>query len=94
MRTKIKQLRHPEPGHPPLVGTQTTIKGWVRTVRNQKTFTFVEVNDGSTLSNFQVIVNPDLPHYQDILNQLSTGVSVSISGTLVESPGAEQHLEL
>lgn len=94
MRMKIKQLRHPEEGHPPLVGTQTTIKGWVRTVRNQKTFTFVEINDGSTLSNFQVIANPDLPHYQDLINQLSTGVSVSVTGTLVESPGKEQHLEL
>lgn len=94
MRMKIKQLRHPEAGQASLVGTLTTIKGWVRTVRNQKTFTFVEVNDGSTLSNFQVIANPDIPHYQDLINQLSTGVSVAITGKLVESPGKEQHLEM
>lgn len=94
MRMKIKQLRTPIPGTPSLVGTQATVKGWVRTVRNQKTFSFIEINDGSTLSNFQVIANPNLPHYQQTLDQLSTGVSVAITGTLVESPGKEQHLEM
>lgn len=95
MRMKIKQLRkQPEPGQPSLVGTQTTVKGWIRTVRNQKTFTFIEINDGSTLSNFQIIANPDLPRYQETIDQLSTGVSVSITGLIVENPGKEQHLEM
>jgi asparaginyl-tRNA synthetase len=94
MRTRIKQLKQPEPGRPSLVGTDITIKGWVRTVRNQKTFTFIEINDGSTLSNFQVIANPDLPNYSALMNQLSTGVSVAIDGTLVESPGKHQEFEL
>lgn len=94
MRMKIKQLRHPEPNQPPLIGTQVTVKGWIRTVRNQKTFSFVEINDGSTLSNFQIIANPDLQRYQETIDQLTTGVSVSATGTLVESPGKEQHLEM
>jgi asparaginyl-tRNA synthetase len=94
MRTRIKQLKNPGEARAALVGTEITIKGWVRTVRNQKTFAFVEVNDGSTLSNFQVVANPDLPGYEKIINQLSTGVSVSIKGTLKESPGQNQELEL
>lgn len=94
MRMKIKQLKHPEPGKPSLIGTDVQIKGWVRTVRNQKTFAFVEVNDGSTLSNFQVVVHAELTNFQKIMNQLTTGVSVAMSGTLVESPGENQQIEL
>jgi deoxyribonuclease-4 len=94
MRTRIKQLKYAEPGKPSLIGTQATVKGWIRTVRNQKTFAFVEINDGSTLSNFQVVVNADLPGYEKILEQLSTGVAVVISGTVAESPGKNQELEL
>jgi asparaginyl-tRNA synthetase len=94
MRTKIKQLKHTVPGQPSLAGTTVTIKGWVRTIRDQKAFTFIEINDGSTLSNFQIIANQDLPNYQKILSQLSTGTSVSITGIIKESPGDKQHLEM
>lgn len=93
MRTKIKELKHPLAGKS-FLGQEVTIKGWVRTVRNQKTFSFIEINDGSTFSNFQVIANPDLPGYADIMNQLSTGASISIKGKVVESPGERQNLEL
>lgn len=94
MRTKIKQLRQPPEGISALIGTKVTIKGWVRTVRNQKTFTFIEINDGSTLSSFQIVANPTIPHYQQIVDQLSTGTSVSITGTIVESPGKNQEVEM
>lgn len=94
MRTRIKEIRQPQQDAPTLVGHEITIKGWIRTIRNQKTFTFIEINDGSTLSNFQIIANPDLPNYQTIMGQLSTGVSVSIVGTIVESPGEKQSLEM
>lgn len=91
MRTKIKTLK--QSGHS-IVGNKVTVKGWVRTVRNQKTFTFIEVNDGSTLSNLQIVADQAMPKYGDIINQLSTGASVSVTGTLAESLGKEQHLEL
>lgn len=94
MRTKIKSIKQPKPGAPSLIGQELTVKGWLRTVRNQKTFTFIEVNDGSTLSSLQVIVAPDLPGYNQLMAQLSTGASVSIKGKVVESPGTEQSLEL
>lgn len=94
MRMKIKLIKHPLPGTPSLIGTEVTVKGWVRTVRNQKTFAFVEVNDGSTLSNFQVVVNADIPNFEKLINQLTTGVSVSVTGTVAESPGQHQDVEL
>lgn len=90
MRKKIKELKYT----PSLVGQQVNVKGWVRTVRNQKTFSFIELNDGSTLSNFQVVADPKVPHYDSLMNDLSTGVSISVDGTLVQSPGKNQELEL
>jgi asparaginyl-tRNA synthetase len=94
MRMKIKQVKYPVPGRPSLLGQEIEVKGWVRTVRNQKTFSFVEINDGSTLSNFQLIVNPDIPEYEKLINSLSTGVSLSAKGTIVESPGKNQQFEM
>src|ERR1700722_8676329 len=94
MRIKIKDLKHPKADDHSLVGHEVTIKGWIRTVRNQKTFTFIEINDGSTLSNFQVILTPDLAGYEKLLGQLATGCSVAATGIIVESPGKEQALEM
>lgn len=94
MRSRIKELKYPDPKQPSTVGSEVVVKGWVRTVRNQKTFSFIELNDGSTLSNFQVVANADMPNYEKMMAQLSTGVSVAIKGTIVESPGKNQQHEL
>lgn len=94
MRIKIKNIKYPRSDDPSLVGQEVTIRGWIRTVRNQKTFTFIEVNDGSTLSNFQVIMTPNISGYEKLLPQLSTGCSVSATGIVVESPGKGQALEM
>jgi asparaginyl-tRNA synthetase len=71
-----------------------TIQGWVRTKRELKDFTFVEVNDGSSMANLQVVLDPDLPDYADVLKQLNTGASIAVSGVLVASPAKGQRLEL
>lgn len=94
MRTRIKELKTVRPGRPTPLGSEVTVKGWVRTVRNQKTFSFIEINDGSTFSNFQIVANADLPNYNLILAQLSTGVSIAATGTVVESPGKNQEYEI
>ena len=70
-----------------LLGKTITICGWVRTVRDQKNFAFVEINDGSTLAGFQIIMEGDT-------KDLTTGASVRVQGTVVESPGGKQKLEL
>ena len=93
MRTKIKEILHAQQPSS-LIGKKTTVAGWVRTLRNQKSFTFIEINDGSTLANLQVIANSTLPAYEEIISQLATGASLSVTGELVESPGKKQALEL
>ena len=73
---------------------KVTIQGWVRTKRELKEFAFVEVNDGSSLANLQVVLNPDLSNYQESLQQMNTGASVEVTGILVESPAKGQRIEL
>ena len=70
-----------------------TIQGWVRTKRELKGFAFIEVNDGSSLANLQVVLQ-DLPEYDAILKQLNTGASVEVAGVLVPSQGKGQRIEL
>ncbi len=69
------------------------VKGWVRTKRDSKTFSFMEVNDGSCLNNIQVIVSDDLDNYADMA-KISTGAAVAVEGDLVESPGKGQKWEI
>ena len=73
---------------------EVTIRGWVRTKRELKDFAFLEVSDGSSLTNLQVIISPDIANYADYLKQLNTGASLSVSGKLVASPGKGQRVEL
>jgi len=70
------------------------VQGWIRTKRELKNFSFVEVNDGSALANLQVVIARELPDYPDLLKQLNTGASVEVKGTLVDSPAKGQRLEL
>ncbi|MFZ7124884.1 MAG: asparagine--tRNA ligase [Desulfobacterales bacterium] len=69
------------------------VKGWVRTRRDAKSFSFIEVNDGSCLKNVQVIADISLPNYEDI-RKITTGSAVSVSGSLVESRGGGQRWEI
>ncbi|MBS0018730.1 MAG: asparagine--tRNA ligase [Arthrospira sp. SH-MAG29] len=75
-------------------GEAVTVQGWVRTKRELKEFTFVEVNDGSCMANLQVVLNPDLTDYTAILRQLNTGASVEVAGEIVSSPAKGQRIEL
>jgi asparaginyl-tRNA synthetase len=74
--------------------TTTTVKGWVRTKREQKTFTFVEINDGSSMNGLQVVLNSDLPGYDAKIKQLNTGASLEVEGKLVPSMGKGQRIEM
>lgn len=72
---------------------QVLLKGWVRTRRDAKDFSFIEVNDGSCLKNIQVIANNTLNNYEEV-KKISTGSSVAITGALVESQGGNQKYEV
>jgi len=87
-RTKIVQLLQSE-----IPTTNVLIKGWVRTRRDSKDFSFIEVNDGSCLKNIQILADSSLRNYPDI-SRLSTGSAVIISGNLVESMGVGQKWEI
>ncbi|MBF0227148.1 MAG: asparagine--tRNA ligase [Desulfobacterales bacterium] len=69
------------------------VKGWIKTTRNSKTFSFIEVNDGTSPKNLQVIVDSCIENYEDV-KKLTTGSSVSIKGKLVQSKGKGQNWEL
>src|SRR5215472_9568901 len=70
-----------------------TVKGWVRTRRDSKEFSFLELNDGSCLANLQVIVDTGTPGSEH-LPQFTTGASVMVEGRLVASPASGQKWEL
>jgi asparaginyl-tRNA synthetase len=72
---------------------QVLVKGWVRTKRDSKEFSFMEVNDGSCLKNIQVIANKDLANYGEIQG-ITTGTSLMVTGELVASPGKGQKWEI
>ena len=69
------------------------VQGWVRTRRDSKAFSFIELNDGSSLRNLQVIANDSLPNYADV-QRLTTGASISVCGKLVPSQGKGQSWEV
>lgn len=85
-RTKIKDLFLSE-----TTKDEVLIKGWVRTRRDSKDFSFVEVNDGSCLQNIQVIANNNLNNYDNEVKKLTTGSSVAIKGALVDSKGSQKY---
>lgn len=70
-----------------------TISGWVRTRRDSKEFSFLEMNDGSSLANIQCVADAGIPGYDDV-PKMSTGASVTIEGKLVESLGKGQRWEI
>lgn len=87
-RTKVAKLLSSETPLP-----EVLVKGWVKTRRDAKDFSFIEVNDGSCLKNVQVIAGSNLPNYEDV-KKLTTGSSVAVSGALVPSQGGSQKYEI
>ncbi|MCF7851619.1 MAG: asparagine--tRNA ligase [Simkaniaceae bacterium] len=89
-RIKIKALKADPTA---FIGREILLAGWIRTVRNQKNFTFIELNDGSTVSNFQILANETMEGYA-LIGDLSTGAALRVIGKIVESPGKGQSIEM
>ena len=87
-RSKIKEILGRESA-----GGEVLVQGWVKTRRSSKSVSFVQVSDGSTLADIQVVADESLPNFQAV-DALTTGCSVSVVGTLVESPGKGQRYEI
>ena len=69
------------------------VAGWVRTRRDSKTFSFLELNDGTCLGNLQIVADAGIPGYEAISKML-TGASIEVRGKLIPSPAAVQTWEM
>lgn len=65
------------------------VEGWIRTRRDSKAFSFIELNDGTSLASIQIVADAGIPGYEDI-GKMTTGASVSIQGKLIPSPGKQK----
>ncbi|MCK6623052.1 MAG: asparagine--tRNA ligase [Calditrichaceae bacterium] len=72
---------------------KVAVAGWIRTVRSSKELGFIELNDGSFFKNLQVVFEASLPNFEEV-GKLTIASSIEVQGTLVESPGAKQPVEL
>lgn len=90
-RLKVKKIL--ESTEDSIVGKDIVIKGWVRTVRDQKQFSFIAVNDGSCLTDLQAVAQSEIATY-DAVKDFTTGAAVEISGTVVLSQGKGQKYEI
>ncbi len=70
------------------------VSGWVRTKRDSKAFSFIEINDGSCLANLQIVADSTLEGYEEAVIPLTTGASVEVTGKVVESQGKGQRWEM
>lgn len=75
-------------------GDSVSVSGWIRTLRCSKSFGFIELNDGSSFKNLQIVIEEDkLENYSEV-SKLSVGSSVSVKGNLEFTPEAKQPFEL
>ena len=88
--TTVKQLYRQTQSY---LGQRVRVGGWVRTVRDVKTFAFIELNDGSFFKNLQVVVDEALSNFAEVV-KLGVGSAIIVEGVVVDSPGAKQPFEL
>ena len=72
---------------------EVIVCGWVRTIRDTKTFGFIEINDGSFFKNLQIVFDDTLTNFAEIA-RLNVGSSVQVTGHVVETPNARQPYEI
>ena len=90
-RTKIAQIFADREA---FGGKEVAVSGWARTIRDMKTFGFIELNDGSCFKNLQVVMDAAaLENYKEIAGQ-NVGAALSVTGTVVLTPEAKQPLEI
>jgi len=89
-KLSVAEARRPE-----AVGREVILEGWVRTRRDSKGgFSFVELNDGSSLGNIQIIAPAALDNYETDVKKLTAGSSIRVEGLVKASPGKGQATEV
>ncbi len=74
-------------------GREVTVGGWIRSIRDSKTFGFIVINDGTFFEPLQVVYSDKLDNF-DIISRLNVGAAIIVRGTLVETPNAKQPFEI
>lgn len=93
MRKEIKRIKVKDLLVSKSFGKEVHVKGWVRTKRGSKKIGFIALNDGSIIHNIQIVV--DFPEFDEqTIKQITTGSCLSVTGTLVESKGKGQNVEI
>ena len=92
--TQISSQRIKQIISAPPLGATLEIKGWLKSRRDAKGFSFLDITDGSCLQGLQVVADSDLANYQDEIKKLTTGCCLSVRGVLQESPAKGQAAEL
>ncbi len=90
MYTKIREIYKDEKK---FINSTIKVGGWIRTLRDNKNFAFVELNDGTFFKSVQIVVNNDLSNFNEIV-KLGVGSSITVEGEVVESLGAKQSFEI
>ena len=75
------------------IGEQVILMGWVRTKRSNKNVSFIALNDGSTINNYQIVADPNAIS-EEVLRKITTGACIKVHGEIVASQGAGQSSEL
>ena len=74
-------------------GQKIELQGWVRTNRNSKALGFIELNDGTTFSNVQVVYKDDLANYEEA-SKITLGSAIEVEGTVKVTPNGKQPFEI
>ena len=77
----------------PADGAQLLVSGWARTIRDMKTFGFIELNDGSFFKNLQIVLDESVPDFREVV-KVTLGSAIEVEGTLKLTPEAKQPFEL
>ena len=86
------RIREIQAGKQPL--GECSLSGWVRTHRQSKNVSFIELADGSSMKGLQLVIDPGLTSYAAVAARISTGCALSVKGQLVQSPAKGQSFEL
>lgn len=89
-RIEIKKLNE---AYTELAGKEVQICGWIRTIRDNKTFGFIEINDGSFFKNLQIVFDNSIDNFDEV-SHLNIGSALRVKGTVVETPKARQPYEI
>lgn len=87
------EIRKLNASYQSLADQEVKVCGWVRTIRDTKTFGFIEINDGSFFKNLQIVFDDTLPNFQEIA-KLNVGSAIRVTGRVVETPQAKQPYEI